>query len=92
MSDGPGPQLVRVLRRRDLIGILLNAMMGAGMLAAPAKVFGLSGDWSLLVLGLSALILVPLILCFADLGSRFASTGGPYIYAREALPPPMQKG
>lgn len=67
--------------------MLLNAMMGAGMLAAPAKVFGLAGDWSFIILVISALILIPLILCFADLGSRFSVTGGPYIYASEALPP-----
>ena len=81
------PHLVRALRRRDLAGLLLNAMMGAGMLAAPAKVFGLAGDWSFIVLAISALILLPLILCFADLGSRFSATGGPYVYASEALSP-----
>ena len=91
MSEGeelPGePRLIRALRRRDLVGLLLNAMMGAGMLAAPAKVYGLAGDWSFAVLAVSALVLIPLILCFADLGSRFSETGGPYVYARQALPP-----
>jgi len=81
------PHLVRVLRRRDLVGILLNAMIGAGMLAAPAKVYALAGDWSFVVLAAAAIALVPLVLCFADLGSRFSGTGGPYLYAREALPP-----
>jgi amino acid transporter len=79
--------LIRALRRRDLVGLLLNAMMGAGMLAAPSKVFGLAGDWSFVILGISALILMPLILCFADLGSRFTATGGPYVYAGQVLPP-----
>lgn len=79
--------LLRVLRRRDLIGILLNAMIGAGMLAAPAKVYALAGDWSFAVLAAAAIVLIPLIMCFADLGSRFSGTGGPYLYAREALPP-----
>lgn len=86
MAVEPG-HLLRVLRRRDLIGILLNAMIGAGMLAAPAKVFALAGDWSFAVLAGAAIVLIPLILCFADLGSRFSGTGGPYLYAREALPP-----
>src|SRR5678816_559276 len=81
--------LLRALRRRDLIGILLNAMIGAGMLAAPARVYAAAGDWSFAVLGVAAVILVPLILCFADLGSRFSATGGPYLYARAALPPVM---
>jgi basic amino acid/polyamine antiporter, APA family len=81
------PHLMRVLRRRDLVGILLNAMIGAGMLAAPAKVYALAGDWSFVVLAAAAFILIPLVLCFADLGSRFSGTGGAYLYAREALPP-----
>jgi APA family basic amino acid/polyamine antiporter len=86
LASEPAP-LLRVLRRRDLIGILLNAMIGSGMLAAPAKVYALAGGWSFLVLLAAALALVPLILCFADLGSRFSGTGGPYLYARSALPP-----
>lgn len=84
MSDGGG--LLRALRRRDLTGILLNAMMGAGMLAAPARVFGLVDDWGFLVLSASAALISPLILCFADLGSRFSEAGGPYLYARHTLP------
>ena len=28
-----------------------------------------------------------IILCFAEVGSRFDETGGPYIYAREAFGP-----
>jgi APA family basic amino acid/polyamine antiporter len=82
-------QLMRVLRRRDLVGILLNAMIGAGMLAAPAKVYALAGDWSFLVLAAAAIILIPLVLCFADLGSRFSGTGGAYLYARAGLPPSL---
>jgi amino acid transporter len=65
---------------------VLNAMIGAGMLAAPAKVYTLAGGWSFVVLAAAALALTPLILCFADLSSRFSGTGGPYLYARAALP------
>jgi len=85
MTDAP-TQLIRALRRRDLIGIMLNAVIGAGMLAAPAKVFDLAGGWSFALLGLAALLIMPLVLVFADLGSRFTATGGPYLYARAALP------
>ena len=61
-------------------------MIGAGMLAAPAKVYGLAGGWGFVILGAAALALTPLILCFADLSSRFSGTGGPYLYARAGLP------
>ena len=43
--------LVRALRRRDLVALLLHAMMGAGMLVAPSRVFGYVGDWSFVALG-----------------------------------------
>lgn len=66
--------------------MMLNAVIGAGMLAAPSKVFDLAGGWSFALLGLAALLILPLILVFADLGSRFTGTGGPYLYARAALP------
>ena len=84
MSEPGG--LLRVLRRRDLIGLMLNGVIGAGMLAAPAKVFALADGWSFVILACAALMITPLILCFADLGSRFTGTGGPYLYARAALP------
>ncbi len=86
MTQAAPPALVRALRRRDLAALVLNAMIGAGMLAAPSRVYAIAGDWSFLVLAVSAVILIPLILCFADLGSRFTGTGGPYLYARAGLP------
>jgi basic amino acid/polyamine antiporter, APA family len=86
MAEPAAPTLVRALRRRDLAAIVLNAMIGAGMLAAPARVYAIADGWSFLVLALSAVALIPLILCFADLGSRFSGTGGPYLYARTGLP------
>ncbi len=79
--------LVRALRRRDLVGILVNAMIGSGMMAAPAKVFALAHGWSFAVLAASVVLITPLILCFAELGSRFIGTGGAYLYARATLPP-----
>jgi APA family basic amino acid/polyamine antiporter len=80
------PPLLRALRRRDIIGFLINTMVGSGMLAGPAKVFGLAGDWSIVMLLVAGLLIAPLILVFADLGSRFTGTGGPYLYVRAALP------
>ena len=84
MSEAPG--LIRALRRRDLIGLIVNGVVGAGMLAAPSKVFALAHGWSFVILACAALLIAPLILIFADLGSRFTTTGGPYLYARAALP------
>ena len=82
----PASSLVRALGRRDLTALMVNAMVGSGMMAAPAKVFALAHGWSLGVLAASALLILPVFLCFAELGARFSGTGGPYLYARAALP------
>ena len=40
--------LVRGIGRWDLVGILINGVVGAGIFALPAKLFGLLGSYSLL--------------------------------------------
>src|SRR3954470_10454133 len=85
-QDASHPPLLRALRRRDLIGIMLNTMIGSGMMAAPAKVFAIAHGWSFAVLGLSALLGPPLVPASAAPASRFAGAGGPCLYARAALP------
>jgi amino acid transporter len=81
--------LVRGIRRWDLVALVLNAIIGAGIFGLPSRVFAQAGSWSLLAYVVCAVIVVLMILCFAEVSSRFASTGGPYLYAREALGPAM---
>jgi APA family basic amino acid/polyamine antiporter len=79
--------LVRGIRQWDLIGIVINAMIGAGIFVLPAKAFGLIGSYSLIAFIICAFVVVLIILCFAEVSSRFTETGGPYRYAREAFGP-----
>jgi basic amino acid/polyamine antiporter, APA family len=79
--------LVRGIDRWDLVGLTINAMVGAGIFGLPAKVYGLAGAWSLLAYLVCALLVTLIILCFAEVGSRFAETGGPYLYTRVAFGP-----
>jgi amino acid transporter len=51
-----------------------------------AKVF-LIGTYSLFAFVACALVVTLIILCFAEVGSRFDETGGPYLYARTAFGP-----
>jgi amino acid transporter len=39
--------LVRGIGRWDLVGIFINGVVGAGIFALPAKLFGLLGSYSL---------------------------------------------
>src|SRR5881392_4228724 len=79
--------LLRGIRKWDLIAIAINAVIGAGIFGLPAKVYALIGTYSLIAFVACALVVLLIILCFAEVGSRFDETGGPYAYAREAFGP-----
>jgi amino acid transporter len=77
--------LVRGIRRWDLVAITINGIIGAGIFGLPSKVYSLIGTYSLIAFVACALVVALIILCFAEVGSRFEKTGGPYLYAREAF-------
>jgi amino acid transporter len=77
--------LVRGIRRWDLVAFGINFVVGAGIFGLPAKVYSLSGTLSLIAYAICAAAVFLIVLCFAEVGSRFDETGGPYLYAREAF-------
>src|SRR6202140_949645 len=79
--------LIRGIRKWDLVAVTINAVIGAGIFGLPSKVFALIGSYSLIAFGACALVVTLIVLCFAEVGSRFDETGGPYLYAREAFGP-----
>lgn len=92
MSPGAsGPRepvtLLRTFGRADLIAVTINAVVGAGIFGLPSKVFALIGTFSLVAFLVCALFAGLIVLCFAEVGSRFSGTGGPYLYVREAFGP-----
>lgn len=84
-TEGPEPTLRRALSRWDLTAIGVNQVIGAAIFLMPSRVAALIGNWSpfaFLAVGFASLLVV---LCFAEVGSRFEKTGGPYLYARAAF-------
>jgi amino acid transporter len=81
------PGLIRGIRRWDLLALMINATIGAGIFGLPSRVFALVGPWSLPAFVACAALVAVVILCFAEVASRFESTGGPYLYARAAFGP-----
>src|SRR5882672_2159233 len=79
--------LIRGIRRWDLVAIAINGIIGGGIFGLPAPVFKLIGSYSLIAFAVCAVVVTLIILCFAEVGSRFDETGGPYLYAREAFGP-----
>ena len=80
-------KLIRGIGRWDLIALIVNGIIGAGIFGLPSKVYALIGSYSLLAFIACAVIIGLIVLCYAEVASRFTSTGGSYLYAREAFGP-----
>ena len=80
-------KLVRGIGRWDLTAIAINTIIGAGIFGLPSKVYALIGTYSLYAFIVCALIIGFIVLCYAEVSSRFTATGGPYLYAKEAFGP-----
>ncbi len=87
MKHLPSGALVRGLGRWDLVALVINSIIGAGIFGLPARAFALAGTYSVLAYVVSAFAIFLVILCFAEVGSRFSATGGPYLYARVTFGP-----
>ena len=87
MQNHTDEGLVRGIRRWDLVAIAINGIIGAGIFGLPSKVYSLIGTYSIIAFIVCALVVALIIVCFAEVGSRFDDTGGPYLYAREAFNP-----
>jgi len=68
-----------------LIAIAVNGVIGSGIFVLPATVTSLLGHASPTAYLVAALLMTLIVLCFAEAGSMFEKTGGPYLYAREAF-------
>ncbi|MDP2040498.1 MAG: APC family permease [Algoriphagus sp.] len=65
--------------------LVVNGLIGAGIFGLPSGAAALAGEYSILVYGFCALLILPVILCFAELGSYFRGTGGPIKYGTLAF-------
>ena len=85
MAEG----LSREIRKWDLVALLVNVTVGAGILKLPADVQKVVGNCSLPAFVVCAVIIGLIALCFAEVGSRFSGTGGPYLYAQKTFGPTL---
>jgi amino acid transporter len=76
-----------VIRRRDLVALGVNTIIGSGIFGLPAEAFRRAGVWSLAAFAVCAVVVSIMVLCFAEVSSRFTGAGGPYLYARAAFGP-----
>ncbi|HTK82264.1 MAG TPA: amino acid permease [Bacteroidota bacterium] len=83
----PGERLVRSMGQWDLLALTVNSLIASAIYVMPGTIAGLTGAWSPYVHIVAALVTLIFVLIFAEVSSRFASAGGPYLYAYEAFGP-----
>jgi amino acid transporter len=81
------PTLKRALGRWDLTAIGVNQVIGVSIFLLPSELAALIGNWSTVGFVVAGLASLAVALCFAEVGSRFEGTGGPYLYTKAAFGP-----
>jgi APA family basic amino acid/polyamine antiporter len=84
-ASSSSPSLRRALGKWDLTAIGVNQVIGGAVFSLPAVIAMHLGSWSWVAFALVALLSMAVALNFAEAGSRFDGTGGPYLYTRAAF-------
>src|SRR3954465_2365437 len=86
LPPAPGaPGLKRELGRWDLTAVGVNQVIGSAVFALPAALAATAGTWSPWMIAAVGFASMLIALAFAEVASRFESTGGPYLYTRAAF-------
>src|SRR5690348_5452680 len=76
---------VRAVGVVSLTALSVNTVIGAGIFALPGTVDQLLGAASPVAYVTAGIAVLFIALCFAEAGSRFEASGGPYLYAVTAF-------
>ena len=84
-SETTQPQ--QTLRLREAVAIIVGIVIGAGIFKAPSLVAQFTGSigWMLAAWVAGGVISLIGALCYAELSSTYASTGGEYHFLRQAF-------
>lgn len=91
--EAPGSEFIKKEKLPRNIGVwglwllVVNGFVGAGIFGLLSGATALAGEYSIFIYAVCALLMLPVILCFAELGSIFRGTGGPIRYGTEAFGP-----
>ncbi|HJQ68747.1 MAG TPA: amino acid permease [Blastocatellia bacterium] len=84
-TEARQPRLVRAIGLFGLTAIAVNGVIGSGIFVLPSTVASILGTSSPVAYVIAAVLIALIAACFAEAGSMFERTGGPYLYAREAF-------
>ena len=68
-----------------MAALVVNCIIGSGVFGLPSVLASLLGRASIAAVLLAAIAIGIIMSCFAEVSSRFAQTGGPYLYAQAAF-------
>src|SRR5579863_2153005 len=68
-----------------MAALVVNCIIGSGVFGLPSVLASLLGRASIVAVLLAAIAIGIIMACFAEVSSRFAQTGGPYLYAQAAF-------
>lgn len=70
-----------------MVLLVINGVIGSGIFGLPSKAFKEIGVYSIIAFLVCAIAVFVIIVCFAEVSSRFDKTGGPYLYALSSFGP-----
>src|SRR4026207_327421 len=79
--------LNRSISKWAMVLLVINGVIGSGIFGLPSKTFKEIGVYSIAAFLVCAVAVFVIILCFAEVSSRFDKTGGPYLYALSSFGP-----
>jgi len=80
------PGLVRIIGRWDLTAAVVNAVIGSSIFGLPSELARLTGAASPLAAVYAGVGILAIVLCFAEVASRFQEPGGPYLLRIPIMP------
>ncbi len=86
-DPSPERHLLRVVGTWGLAASIVNITVGGGIFRLPAGVYARLGAASPLAYAVCAAVMVLVVMCFAEAGSRVSLTGGLYAYIEVAFGP-----
>jgi amino acid transporter len=79
------PELVRTIGRWSLVALMVNSIVGAGIFGLPSLLAARLGGYSPIAALIAGAGMLVVASCLAEVSSRFAGTGGLYLYGRAAF-------
>jgi APA family basic amino acid/polyamine antiporter len=83
--ESPPAGFIRGLTLLGVIALVVGNMIGTSIYTLPASIASAVGPLGIVAWSLTALGYLGVALVYANLGTRYPRTGGPYVFAREAF-------